>query len=254
MSVKGITKKLFTLFLTLAALSAQAQEDWRDIEWGEFIVRFGFSYVQPNDDGTSLKYRVLQQWDLYNTSWQIDTAHTWQISGVWRPTDRWGLELVHINSANYGVALDNFTGNSGRDKIQLGDFSASSTFAFANWYMLDPSYITRPYIGAGINYTNFHTVDISRQFNEYLLDSDFSTAPGSFNMGHSWDWGLQAGVDFNFDLRRWRYPVLVNLSTIYYLADTDATVDFPTELGRDRLYAHFDYNPWIINFGVGTKF
>ncbi|WP_413663324.1 OmpW family protein [Microbulbifer sp. CNSA002] len=254
MTSKGINKGIITLLFTLSALSTHAQDDWRDIEWGEFIVRFGLTYVQPNDEGTALKYRVLQQWDLYNSSWQIDSTHAWQISGVWRPSDRWGIELMHINGASYGTKLDNFTGNPGRNQIQLGDFSTTTTMVFGNWYFLDPSYRARPYIGAGINYTNFHTVEISRQFNEYLIDSELSVAPGSFNMGHSWDWGLQAGLDYIFDFRDWRYPLLLNASAIYYLADTDATIDFPTELGRDRLYAHFDYNPWIINFGVGVKF
>ncbi|GAA5443385.1 outer membrane protein W [Microbulbifer sp. NBRC 101763] len=254
MKLKGLSCTAITFLLTFGANFSHAQEDWRDIEWGDFIVRFGLSYVTPNDAATSLKYRVLQQWDLYNTTWEMDTAQTWQISGVWRPTDRWGFELMHINNASYDVTLDNFTGNPGRDQIQLGDFKASSTLAFANWYFLDPSYFTRPYVGAGINYTNYHTVSISRQFNEYLIDSGMAVAPGSFNMGHSWDWALQAGVDFNLDFRQFQYPLIINLAALYYMSDTDPTVDFPTELGSDRLYAHFDYDPWVINIGVGTKF
>ncbi|QFT56340.1 OmpW family protein [Microbulbifer sp. THAF38] len=254
MKIQGIVFRFLIFLFATSTINAKAQEDWRNIDWGEFMVRFGLSYITPNDAGTSLKYRVLQHWDLYNSTWEIDTAQTWQISGVWRPSDRWGIELMHINGASYDVVLDNFTGNPGNSQIKLGDFKTTSTLAFANWYFLDPSYIARPYLGAGINYTDYHTVSISRQFDEYLMDSDMSVAPGSFNMGHSWDWALQGGVDFNFDFRQFRYPLLINLAALYYLSDTDTTINFPTELGSDRLYAHFDYDPWIINIGIGTKF
>lgn len=229
----------------------KAQQDWRNMDWGDFVVRIGGSYIHPDDESTSLKFRVLQHWDLYNTTWEIDSAKTWQISGAWRPAEYWGVELLHINGADYDVDLDYFTGSPGTESIGLGDFKASSTLAFVNWYMLDANCLGRPYIGAGINYTDFYDVDIDRDFSNFLVDSGLATGAAEFNLGHSWDWAIQAGVDFSFSRNS---GLLVNASVLYFLSDTDARVTFPTELGHNRLYAQFDYDPWIVNLGIGYKF
>jgi len=230
---------------------AGAQPDWREMDWGDFIVRVGGSYIHPDGEATSLQFRVLQHWDLYNTTWEIDSTRTWQISGVWRPMENWGVELIHINGADYDVDLDYFTGIPGRELINLGDFKATSTLAFVNWYILDSTCLGRPYIGAGINYTDFHDVDLSGEFNDFLVNSGLSTGRAQFNLGHSWDWAAQAGIDFSFNRES---PLLVNASVLYFWSDADATVTFPTELGQDRFYAQFDYDPWVFNLGVGYKF
>ncbi|WP_323845389.1 OmpW/AlkL family protein [Microbulbifer magnicolonia] len=241
----------FFSFLIAPPPLASAQQDWREMDWGDFIVRLGGSYIHPDDESTSLKFRVLQHWDLYNTSWEIDTATTWQISGVWRPMEQWGVELLHINGAEYDVDLDYFTGTPGRELIELGDFKATSTLAFANWYMLDDTCLGRPYLGVGINYTDFHDVSLSGEFSDFLINSGLATGRGNFNLGHSWDWAVQAGVDLSFGRNS---PLLINAAVLYFLSDTDATVTFPTELGQNRLYAQFDYDPWIVNLSFGFKF
>ncbi|SHF13439.1 OmpW family protein [Microbulbifer donghaiensis] len=246
--------KLLPLVMALAISAPQnanAQQDWRNVDWGDFIIRVGGSYIHPDDESTSLKFRVLQHWDLYNTTWKIDTAKAWQIAGVWRPAEYWGVELMHIDGADYDVDLDYFTGTPGRETIGLGNFKASSTLAFVNWYMLDANCLGRPYIGAGINYTDFYDVDLNREFNDFLVDSGLATGRAEFNLGHSWDWAVQAGIDFRFSADS---PLQLNASVLYFLSDTDARVTFPTELGHNRLYAQFDYDPWIVNLGVGFKF
>ncbi|MCX2801367.1 hypothetical protein OQJ68_06135 [Microbulbifer thermotolerans] len=230
---------------------ACAQPDWREMDWGDFIVRVGGSYIHPDDGSTSLKFRVLQHWDLYNTTWEVDSSTSWQFSAVWRPMPYWGIELMHIGGADYDADLDYFTGIPGREVIALGDFKASSSLAFVNWYILDGTCLGRPYIGVGINYTDFHDVSLSGAFNQFLIDSGLATGRGDFNLGHSWDWAAQAGVDFSFD---WGFPLLVNASVQHFHSDTDARVTFPTELGYDRLYARFDYDPWGFNLSVGYRF
>ena len=243
--------RLIAILALILPMGVQAQQDWREVDWGDFILRLGGSYIHPDDNATSLKYVVLQHWDLYNTSWEFDSDITWNISGVWRPMDNWGIELMHINGAQYDVDLDRFTGIPGQHLIELGEFKASSTNAFVNWYGLDSLCLGRPYIGIGVNYTDYHDVKLSREFSNYLIDSDLATRRGKFNLGHSWGWAAQAGVDFNFgpDI-----PWLANLAVLYFKSDTDARVTFPTRIGHDHFYADVDYDPWIINLGVGYKF
>jgi outer membrane protein W len=238
--------------LTFAgAPHAMAEVTVGNINLGNFIVRMGASYVRPDEDSTALKFAVLQHWDFYDTSWEMDSDITWNISGVWKPLENWGVELMYIGSADYDITLTRFKGFPGRDRIHLGDFAASSSNVFINWYPLNSTCLVQPYMGIGLNYTDFHDESLHGEMQFFLVDSGLATGGGSFGLGHSWGATAQAGVDFNFGRdRSW----LVNAAVLYIDSDSDVLITFPTQPGYDRLYADFDYNPWVINLGVGYRF
>ncbi|WP_193161646.1 OmpW/AlkL family protein [Microbulbifer hainanensis] len=242
----------FIVALAMSApLVAQAQQDWREMDWGEFFVRIGSSYVDPNGDATPLKFAVLQHWDLYNTTWEFNSDTTWNVSAVWRPMEHWGVELVQVGDAQYDIDLAHFTAIPGRDVIPLGDFKVSSSTAFINWYPLGADCLGRPYFGIGVNYTDFRDGNLSREFSDYLIDTDLATGRGSFNLGYSWGWATQLGVDFTYSHDT---PFLANLSVLYFQSDTTARVIFPTRLGHDHLRSDVDYDPWVVNLSIGYKF
>lgn len=245
-----IPKRILATLLFLPSL-CWAQPDWREVEWGSFTLRAGGSYIHPDDNSSSLKFRVLQHWSLYNTTWEMESSRTWNISGVWKPMEYWGIELMYMGGADYDVNLDYVTGRPGYEQIHLGDFESTTGLAFVNWYILGEECLGQPYIGAGINYTDFREVDLDRQFDSFLRSSGVSAGPSQFNMGHSWDWAAQVGVDFLFNPE---FPLRLNVAAIFFQSETDATITFPTDPGHGRLYADFKYNPWIFNLSLGYRF
>lgn len=235
----------------LIPLFAQAQQDWREVDWGDFILRIGGTYVHPRGDATSLQYPILQNWDLFRTRWDFDSDTAWNISGVWRPMDHWGVELLQIFNTQYKVDLSRFTATPGQDLIRLGEFDVVSSAAFINWYPLKPDCLGRPYVGIGVNYTDFRNAHLSRDFSNFLINSDVATGRGSFNLGYSWGWTVQAGIDFTYSRTT---PWLANVAVLYMDADTKARVTFPTRLGHNHLRAVVDYDPWLLNLSIGYKF
>ncbi|WP_237062594.1 OmpW/AlkL family protein [Microbulbifer zhoushanensis] len=226
-------------------------EEWHRIDWGDFLVRVGGSYIHPEDRSSQLKFAVLQSFDLYRTRWEFDSETTWHISAAWRPMEHWGIELMYIDGAEYDVNLSNFYVYPGRNSIDLGKFEATSSNAFLNWYPLDASCLARPYIGLGVNYTDYHDDRLDEDFANYLVDEGLATGPATLTLGHSWGAAGQLGVDYT-PMRD--VPLLLNLAVIYFESDTNAVVRYRTRRGNNRLYSDFDYDPWVVNFAIGYKF
>jgi len=246
--------RFFPALLALALIlspAAQAQQDWRDVDWGDFIVRAGGTYVHPKADSSTLQFSVLQHWDLFRTKWDQDSDTTWNISAAWRPTEHWGVEFVQLFDAHYDVDLLRFNANPGRDSIKLGRYSARSSNLFVNWYPLGPNCLGRPYFGVGVNYTDFRSEHLDREFNHFLVDTDLATGIGDLSLGYSWGWAGQIGMDLTYNSQS---PWLANIAVLYFDSDTKTRVTFPTKPGTDHFRAQLNYDPWVLNLGVGYKF
>lgn len=230
---------------------ASAQIPVSDVDLTRFYLRLGASFIYPQDDATALKYDLLQHWDLYNTRWKIDDDTTWNFSTAWRPLPYFGLEFLYIGGAEHHADLTRFSYYPGRDNIRFGDFKTTSANLFANWYMTDETCLGQPYLGVGVNYTDFYDDKLDRQFQDYLVDSGLAVRSSYFGMGHSWGVSAQLGLDWRLGQdRSW----LINGAILYTDADTDAQVIFPTKPGYERLYFDYDYNPWTLNLGVTYEF
>ena len=101
------------------------------------------------------------------------------------------------------------------------------------WH-LAPASNVRPYVGAGINYTNF--------FSE---DTKGALAGHSISLDDSWGLALEAGVDIDIN-SDW----FVSGQVWYLDIETDATLSGPT------FNTNFDVeiDPWVVMLGIGKKF
>ncbi|WP_288131174.1 OmpW family outer membrane protein [Microbulbifer sp.] len=244
------------LALTLSLIttpSARAQIQASDIDLTRFYLRLGVSFVYPDDDATSLKYYLLQDWELYRTHWEVEEDTTWNISAVWRPLPYAGLELLYINGADHSLTVENFRAYPGRDFIKFGRVASSSANLFVNWYMLDDDCLAQPYLGIGVNYSDFYDDALNSDFQHYLQDSGISTGPAKFGMGHSWGASAQLGIDWRLGRGR-ASSWMINASVMYTDANTDGVVTYPISPGYDRLYSDFETNPWTLNLGVTYEF
>lgn len=246
--------RLAVTFALLFPFLAQAQIPVSDLDLTRFYLRLGASFVYPDDNNTSLKYYVVQDWELYRTSWDIEEDTTWNVSGVWRPLPYLGLELLYVGGADHSLRLKNFRGNPGRDGIHFGRFTASSANMFVNWYMTDLNCLGQPYIGIGVNYSDFYDDNLNPDFQQYLVNSGMATGPGKLGIGHSWGASAQLGLDWRLGRAGALSSWLINAAVIYTDADTDAVVTYPVNPGYERLYSNFETNPWTLNLGVTYEF
>lgn len=97
-------------------------------------------------------------------------------------------------------------------------------------YHILPNQRFRPYVGAGVNYTRFYSVDL---------------AGGALTVDKSsWGPALQAGIDVEIDKR-----FFVNLDVKKIWMDTDVK-----SAATGATVANLKIDPWIIGIGVGIKF
>jgi len=223
----------------------------------EFIVRIGASYINPHSDRMTFIDESFRFFDGFRATMDPDDEWGWNISGVWKPHDHWGFELMYVAGDDHiGGDTRGFVSVSGLEGVQLQNlakFDPEMSFAFANWYPLDPSCMFQPYVGFGINYTDFG----SESFRG-IARSDLSNLGlgGRLTMGHSWGHAWQIGADLVFGHESaW----LVNVAAIYADSETDLGFqvfgESPEVNGFFEAYSgDYLYNPWTFNLSVGYKF
>ncbi|WP_323843814.1 OmpW/AlkL family protein [Microbulbifer magnicolonia] len=226
----------------------------------EFIVRVGASYFHPNTDRIAFLDETGFFFDGFRTTLDPDDEWGWNISGVWKATDHFSFELMYIDGTDMrGGSTDPFFDLVGLPDVRrrnLAEFDADASYAFANWYPLHPSCLIQPYVGVGLNYMDFSSEKfrgfVRRDLDDFGLDSDL-------NMGNSWGYAWQIGVDFAFGHdSAW----IINAAAIYTDSETDVAFSVfdrePPLDPDDRFFeaygADYNFNPWIFNLGVGYKF
>lgn len=135
--------------------------------------------------------------------------------------ERWSLELIAATTKH------SITHSSG---LRLGSAWLLPPTLTAQ-YHFDQIGPFRPYIGAGINYTFFYSVDANPAVAPLHLSDNFGEA-------------LQIGAD-------------IPIGDQGYSLNVDAKKLFLTthaKLAGGAVTAHVDINPWILGLGVGYRF
>lgn len=99
-----------------------------------------------------------------------------------------------------------------------------------NYHFGAPEDKWRPYVGVGINYTKFTSVQ--------------SRLGWSVEMGDSWGWAAAAGIDYAIDKNWGLYASLGYSDVKSNIVATSATV----------LTAEVDFKPFVYSFGLSYKF
>ncbi|WHI49923.1 OmpW family outer membrane protein [Microbulbifer sp. MLAF003] len=239
----------------------------------EFKVRIGGAYISPNSDNVTFADSLLiwpdpinpdfnRQWGAFRTNIDPSDEWGWFINAEWKPWDHWSVSLSYTDGDRHtGGRRDGWHNRFGlREFGRRGDFARwepQMTAAYLNWYPLPPSCLIQPYMGVGINYTDFSSERLRDWgwINPFTGRSEFWA--GRLNLGDNWGYTWQIGVDFTFGHdSSW----LINIAGIYYDVDTDIEVDtFFTDVPRQVNYRHrfggdYLFDPWVFNIGVGYKF
>lgn len=222
-------------------------------------MRVGGSYMSPRNDKVSFVDDTFQYFDAFRATVDPDDEWGWQINVEWKPVDHWGFELGYVNGETHsGGDADGYL-SLVLDGERFGDvarFEADVSTASLKFYPLDPSCMVQPYVGGGISYTDFNGTNFRGATRANLESLGLR---GEFDIGYSWGYTWQAGVDFNFGHdSSW----LVNVAAVYARSVTDMRFrvfdDVPPPAGGDAFFDSYSgdyiYDPWMFNLSVGYKF
>ena len=197
-----------TALLVGTALSMGFTGTAAAFEPGDWLVRVGASYVSPASDN--------------HETVSVESATSATINLSYMMTDVWALEVLAAWPFKHDLEL--------QDGTKIGSTKQMPPTVSLQ-YHFQPTEKFQPYVGFGINYTNF----FSEKTTGPLEGSDL-------NLGDSWGLAGQIGFDvlFNDD---WFF----NLDVRYIDIDTKAELD-GTSLGK------VEVDPWIFGGHIGFRF
>ncbi len=209
--VKRMIPPLLAGCLGLAAGDASA------VSAGDWIFRIGVTNVNPNDESSALTAVSPNA----KVSVDSDTSLGFNFTYMFR--DNWGVELLAALPFKHDI-------NGRGDLAPLGKVGETKHLppTVTLQYHFTPKRNVRPYVGLGINYTNF-------------FDEKATAGISSLKLDSSWGLAAQGGVDIDVS-KSW----FVNFDLRYINIETTAK----TNLGKIDV----DINPWVSTVAIGTRF
>ena len=202
---------------------------------GDFIVRAGAANVDPDDDSDALK---LNGTVLSGTEAEVDDDTQLGITFTYMLNEHWGLGLLAATPFEHDIKAD--LSGIGAGKPDAGSTKHLPPTLTLQYFPMASDSKFQPYIGAGINYTNFFEED---------LDSELETtlgSKGSLELDDSWGFAFQAGMDYQLN-EHW----LLNASIWYLDIDTEAKIKLDA---GPVIKTDVDIDPWVYMVGIGYKF
>jgi outer membrane protein len=200
--------KMKTALIAGAALSIGFTTTATAFEPGDWLVRAGASYVNPASDNSDI------------VSVDSDTSITFNFS--YMMTDVWALELLAAVPFKHDIEL--------LDGTKVGSTKHLPP-TLSLQYHFRPTAQFQPYLGIGINYTNFFSEETTGPLEGVNL-----------NLGDSWGLAGQAGFDILFN-DKWFF----NLDVRYIDIDTKASLD-GVSIGKVEI------DPWVFGGHIGYRF
>ena len=191
---------------------------------GDIIVRAGAVVVAPNESSQDVVIPGVGNLGEFQVSNNTQVG----LNFGYMLTDNFGVELLAATPFSHDVSL------AGVGKI--AETKHLPPTLVAQYYFGDAQSKLRPYVGVGVNYTNFFDNEFTNDLGGALTDLSMST---------SWGLAAQAGVDYQVN-KNW----LVNASVWY--AQISSDVKF--KLAGDTVVIDTDINPWVYMVSVGYTF
>ncbi|RPA62693.1 outer membrane protein OmpW [Shewanella frigidimarina] len=213
---KKITLSLVVASLLTAGFSFGAAAH----QAGDIIVRAGVAMVAPNESSPVVANIV---------EFGVDNDVQLGLNFGYMLTDNLGIELLAASPFSHDVSL----GELGK----IADSKQLPPTLVAQYYFGDSQSALRPYIGLGINFTNFYDSEFTQEAKDLGLDN--------LSLSNSWGVAAQVGLDYQID-KKW----LVNASVWYAQISTDVSFD----MGADHVVVDTDIDPWVYMVSIGYTF
>lgn len=186
---------------------------------GDIIIRAGVAVVAPNESSPVVA-------DV--AEFGVDDNTQLGLNFGYMLTDNIGIELLAASPFTHDISL----GELGK----IAETKQLPPTLVAQYYFGSADSKLRPYIGAGVNFTNFFDNEFTNDLDGALTD---------LSLGNSWGVAAQVGLDYQIN-KNW----LVNASVWYAQITTD--VEF--KLAGDAVKVETDINPWVYMVSVGYTF
>jgi len=220
-------KIIIGLFLFAFAFNVNAQESSEN-EFDKWKVRLRLITVNPSPSAT-----------IGIIGGDIDISNTFvpELDFTYYLNKNWSLELI--------LATTKHDVNTTSSDLTAVSGPASANVDLGSVWLLPPTLLLqynfdgntfKPYVGAGINYTIFYSVDQGNTITDVSYDNTFGFA-------------FQFGVDYDLN-DKW----FLNFDAKYLLLNTDVTVDASNLAAGLSIPAEVDINPFIIGVGLGLRF
>lgn len=164
---------------------------------------------------------------------EVSDSFAPEVDITYMATDHIGFELIAATTKHDFAGTSGTTGGIG----ELGSTWVLPPTLTVQ-YHIAPEASVRPYIGAGINYTAFHSEDSSTGLEN-------AAGPTSVSLSDSWGWALQAGFDVDVSEN-----VFLNFDVKYIDIDTTATLRNAT-IGTQQV--DIDLDPFVFGIGIGFR-
>ncbi len=222
--MKSVLLKTLSVVL-LASGSLMTVSTASAYQAGDWIVRAGAAGVYPTGDG-NVK-------GIDGAKVEADSAWSLGLNGTYMATSNIGIELLAAWPFKHDIDCK-------------GSISALGTCAdtkhlpptlTVQWHF-DTGSKFHPYVGVGVNYTNFFDTNTK---------GDLKDAGGDLDLDSSW--GLAGEIGLDYDLGNdWMIG-----GQIYYMdIDTDATLKISGLNYKEKFNVSID--PWVYLITVGKKF
>jgi outer membrane protein len=179
-------------------------------EPGDWLLRAGGSYVNPASDNSDIV--------------SVESASSFTFNVGYMMTDVWGLELLAAYPFKHDIEL--------LDGTKVGSTKQLPPTLSLQYHFM-PTEAFQPYVGFGLNYTNFFSEETTGPLEGTDLD-----------LGDSWGLAGQIGFDYLMN-DNWFF----NLDARYISIETKAELDgAPLPGGKVKI------NPWVYGVNIGFRF
>ncbi len=196
-------------------------------EAGDIVLRLGAANVDPDGDGADIGgINGLPA----GTKLKADDDTQLGITGTYMLTQHIGLGVLAATPFKHDI-------NVGSTKVaETKHLPPTLTLQ----YHFDTGSSFRPFVGAGLNYTNFFEEDMTAAGTAATGGGDELELDDSFGLA------LEAGLDFAVD-KNW----LLSAQVWYLDIEPNATVRAG---GNDVVSFDVEIDPWVYMVGVGYQF
>lgn len=224
-------------FVTLSLVAALAPV-LAQAEAGDWVVRARAVNVSPNEDSKLGKTVNSNVANVMSPGAELAVSDKVipELDISYYITKNIAAELILAVGTRHNVSIRDEAGAVVPNQ-DLGSVNLLPPTLTVQWHF-NPDQTIDPYVGAGINYTNF-------------LDRNLKVTSGALAGtkikvdSDSWGYALQAGVDINL-----KDGWLINLDAKYVNIETDVKLNVAGWTKIDSL----DINPWVVGLGIGKKF
>ncbi|MFN2382418.1 MAG: OmpW family protein [Guyparkeria sp.] len=193
------------------------------VQQGDILVRVGVAHVAPTGDSDIIPTNGLTG---AGARVEADSGTSLGLNFTYMATDNIGVQLLAAWPFKHDIEGAGALAGIGK----VGETKHLPPTVTAQWHFAPQSTI-RPFVGVGVNYTNF--------FSE---DTTGALAGQSLKLDDSWGLAGELGVDIDIG-NNW----FVSGQVWYMDIDTEATV-----AGAVSFDVHID--PWVYMIGIGTKY